>query len=95
MKIIREYVWDTLRRNKRTSLAIMTALFLMTTMMSCFSGFVYTMWTDSIALSVNENGNWHGELFDNTIKIMHPYPRYCSKEPGKPQSWRMKAEECT
>lgn len=66
MKIIREYVWDTLRRNKRTSLAIMTALFLMTTMMSCFSGFVYTMWTDSIALSVNENGNWHGELFDNT-----------------------------
>lgn len=66
MKIIREYVWDTLKRNKRTSLAIMTALFLMTTMMSCFCGFVYTMWTDSIALSINENGNWHGELFDNT-----------------------------
>lgn len=44
----------------------MTALFLMTTMMSCFCGFVYTMWTDSIALSINENGNWHGELFDNT-----------------------------
>lgn len=66
MKIIREYVWDTLKRNKRTSLSIMTALFLMTTMMSCFCGFVYTMWTDSIALSINENGNWHGELFDNT-----------------------------
>lgn len=66
MKILREYVWDTLRRNKRTSIAIMTALFLMTTMMSCFCGFVYTMWTDMVALSVYENGNWHGELFDDT-----------------------------
>ena len=66
MKILREYVWDSLRRNKRTSLAIMTALFLMTTLMSCFCGFVYTMWTDAIALSVNENGNWHGELFGTT-----------------------------
>ncbi len=34
MKILREYVWDAIRKNKRTSLAIMTALFLMTTMMS-------------------------------------------------------------
>ena len=51
MKILREYVWDTIRRNKRTSIAIMTALFLMTTMMSCFCGFVYTMWTDAIALT--------------------------------------------
>ena len=38
----------------------------MTTMMSCFCGFVYTMWTDAIALSINEDGNWHGELFDDT-----------------------------
>lgn len=66
MKILREYVWDTIRRNKRTSIAIMTALFLMTTMMSCFSGFVYTMWTDSVELSKWEYGDWHGELFDTT-----------------------------
>ncbi|MDO4276729.1 MAG: ABC transporter permease, partial [Eubacteriales bacterium] len=66
MKILREYVWDTIRRNKRTSIAIMTALFLMTTMMSCFSGFVYTMWTDSVQLSKWEYGDWHGELFDTT-----------------------------
>lgn len=66
MKILREYVWDNIRRNKRTSIAIMTALFLMTTLMSCFSGFVYTMWTDAVVLSTEEYGNWHGELFDNT-----------------------------
>ncbi|WP_050638693.1 MULTISPECIES: ABC transporter permease [Clostridia] len=66
MKILREYVWDTIRRNKRTSIAIMTALFLMTTMMSCFCGFVYTMWTDAIVLTKLEDGDWHGELFDTT-----------------------------
>lgn len=66
MKILREYVWDSIRKNKRTSIAIMTALFLMTTMMSCFCGFVYTMWTDAITLSKVENGDWHGELYDNT-----------------------------
>lgn len=66
MKILREYVWDSLKRNKRTSLAIMTALFLMTTLMTCFCGFIYTMWTDNIALTINETGNWHGELFDDT-----------------------------
>lgn len=63
MRILREYVLDSIRRNKRTSLAIMIALFLMTTLMSCFSGFVYTMWTDAVTLSKLENGDWHGELF--------------------------------
>ena len=66
MKILREYVWDTLRQNKRSGIIIMTALFLMTSLMSCFCGFVYTMWTDAVVLEKWHNGNWHGELFDNT-----------------------------
>lgn len=66
MKILHEYVLDSIRKNKKSSVAIMISLFLMTTMMSCFCGFVYTMWTDSIALSKWENGDWHGELFDTT-----------------------------
>ena len=66
MKILHEYVWDTLRQNKRSSLIIMIALFLMTTLMSCFCGLVYTLWTDAAALEKWHNGNWHGELFDDT-----------------------------
>lgn len=66
MKILHEYVWDTLRQNKRSSIAVMTALFLMITLMSSFCGFVYTMWTDSVVLEKWHNGDWHGELFDNT-----------------------------
>lgn len=62
MKILREYVWDTIKHNRRTSISIMIALFLMTTLMSCFSGFAYTMWTDSIVLTKRDTGDWHGAL---------------------------------
>lgn len=64
MKILREYVWETLRQNKRSGTIIMTALFLMTSLMSCFCGLVYTMWTDAVVLEKWHNGDWHGELFD-------------------------------
>lgn len=64
MKILREYVWETLRQNKRSGAIIMTALFLMTSLMSCFCGLVYTMWTDAVVLEKWHNGDWHGELFD-------------------------------
>ncbi len=63
MKLLREYVWDTLRQNKRSAAIIMTALFLMTSLMSCFCGLVYTMWTDAVVLEKWHNGDWHGELF--------------------------------
>ncbi len=66
MKILREYVWDTLLQNKRSGVIIMTALFLMTSLMSCFCGLVYTMWTDAVVLEKWHNGDWHGELFDDT-----------------------------
>lgn len=66
MKILREYVWDTLRQNKRSGVIIITALFLMTSLMACFCGLVYTMWTDAVVLEKWHNGDWHGELFDDT-----------------------------
>ena len=48
MKILRECMLDNIRQNKRSSVAIIIALFLMTSMMSCFCGIVYTMFTYSI-----------------------------------------------
>ena len=66
MRILREYVLNSIFRNKRTSAAVFTALFLMTSLMSCFCGLVYTMWTDAVFLDKREYGDWHGELFDDT-----------------------------
>lgn len=81
MKVLREYVWDSIRRNRRTSIAIMAALFLMTTMMSCFCGFIYTMWTDMVRTTKIEQGDWHGELFSTTYaKDLETIENYASVE---------------
>ncbi len=78
MRILREYVLGSIYRNKRTSAAIFTALFLMTSLMSCFCGVVYTQWTDAVFLDRWHDGDWHGELFDTSYgkdldKIEHYY----------------------
>ncbi len=67
MNILRSYTLDYVRRNKRTSLSIMIAIFLVTTMLSALCGICVTTWTDNVRLTREENGNWHGELFDRTF----------------------------
>ncbi len=66
MNILQEYTLDFVRRNKRSSIAIMLAILLTTTMMSSLCGLLYTMWSDFVRLSIEKEGNWHGELFDTT-----------------------------
>lgn len=79
MQVIREYVFSSLRRNKNTSAAILVALFLMTTLMSCFCGMVYTMWADAVFLNKWEDGDWHGELFGDTFgKDLEKIENYAS-----------------
>ena len=63
MKILREYTLDFIRRNKRTSCAIMIALYLASTFLSALCGFINTMWKDTTTLTVFKSGDWHGELF--------------------------------
>ncbi|HBG6399209.1 TPA: hypothetical protein KQW96_003802, partial [Clostridioides difficile] len=58
MNILQEYTLDFVRRNKRSSIAIMLAILLTTTMMSSLCGLLYTMWTDFIRLSIEKEGNW-------------------------------------
>ncbi len=66
MNIIQEYTLDFVKRNRRSSIAIMVALLLTVMMLSGLSGFFWTMYMDNIHLELLENGNWHGELFDDT-----------------------------
>lgn len=67
MKILREYTLDFIRRNKRTSCAIMIALYLASTFLSALCGFINTMWKDTTTLTVFKSGDWHGELFGESF----------------------------
>ncbi|MEG0943881.1 MAG: FtsX-like permease family protein, partial [Angelakisella sp.] len=67
MKILSEYTLDFIRRNKRSSLAVMVAILLSATMLSMLCGFFWNMWSDSIRLEMEYSGDWHGELYDDTL----------------------------
>lgn len=66
MNILGEYTLDYVRRNKKSSSAILIAILIATMMLSALSGFLYTIYTDNIRLTILEKGNWHAELFDET-----------------------------
>lgn len=66
MNILKEYTLDYVRCNKKSSTAIMIAILIATIILSALSGFLYTMYTDEIRLTILEKGDWHAELFDKT-----------------------------
>lgn len=66
MKLLFGYTLDYLKRNRRSSFAIMVAILMTSTMMSALCGFFYNTYADNLSLVLSSTGNWHGELFDAT-----------------------------
>lgn len=66
MKLLLGYTFDTIKRNRRGSMAIMVAILMTATMLSALCGFLYNIYSDNLSLILRKNGNWHGELFDAT-----------------------------
>lgn len=66
MKLLFSYTLDCMKRNRRSSLAIMVAILMTSTMLSALSGLFYTAYADNVSLILRNSGHWHGELFDGT-----------------------------
>lgn len=66
MNILMTYTWDYLWRNRKSSVGIMIALLIATTMLATLTGILYTFYTDELRLIIEEEGHWHAELFDST-----------------------------
>ena len=78
MNILKEYTLDYVRHNKRSSIAIIIAILIATTLLSALTGALYTFYTDEVRLLKLEIGDWHAELFENTpggrLKYVTGYP---------------------
>ena len=61
MNILKEYTLDYIKRNKKSSIAIMIAILIATILLSALSGALYTFYTDEVRLIILEKGNWHAE----------------------------------
>jgi len=66
MNILKEYTLDYMKRNKKSSLAAMVAILIATTLLSALCGVLNTLYTDNVRLTIESEGNWHAELFDDT-----------------------------
>ncbi|MDR1664953.1 MAG: ABC transporter permease, partial [Clostridiales bacterium] len=66
MNIITEYTLAHIRRNRRTSAAVMVAVLLAGTLICSFAMLLQGYWAWNIRADIRENGNWHGELFGQT-----------------------------
>lgn len=67
MKLLFQYTFDYITRNRRSSMAIMVAILMTSTMMSALCGYFYNIYTNDTAFYLRESGDWHGELFDDTM----------------------------
>lgn len=62
MKVLFRYTIDTIRRNRHTSLSIMAAILLASTLLYTLCSYAYNQWRWSVEIAEYKSGSWHGEL---------------------------------
>ena len=65
--LLKEYTWDYIKRNKRSSLGIMIAILMASILINMAGLYSYNAWKYRIHDIISLDGNWHGELFDETL----------------------------
>lgn len=65
MMVLFRYTLETLRRNKYTSLSIMAAILLASTLLYTLCSYGYNQWRWGIEIAEYNGGSWHGELGGN------------------------------
>jgi putative ABC transport system permease protein len=73
VKVILQTTLEHIRRNRRSSLAVMMAVLLSATMLCSFCIFGFAFWDAMVGRMRFSEGDWHGELFANTPGEMLPY----------------------
>ncbi len=66
MKLITHLTWEHIKKNRRSSLAVMTAVLLSATLLCATCIFVYAVWSASVGMTRYNGGDWHGELYEST-----------------------------
>ncbi|HEX3076090.1 MAG TPA: FtsX-like permease family protein [Lachnospiraceae bacterium] len=66
MRILMAYTLDYVKRNRKSSIPIIAAIIIATTLLSAYSGYLYTEYTNGIRQAILHTGNWHAELFSDT-----------------------------
>lgn len=66
MKLITRITWEHIKKNRRSSMAVITAILLSATLLCAICIFVYAFWSASVGMTRYNGGDWHGELYEST-----------------------------
>ncbi|WP_460284319.1 ABC transporter permease [Clostridium botulinum] len=65
MNILREYTYHHLKKNKRHTISIIIAITIASALLCSLCIFVHTLWKAKVATTIEEQGYWHGELWES------------------------------
>lgn len=66
MKLIAHITWEHIKKNRRSSLAVIIAVLLSATLLCSVCIFLYAFWNASVGMTRYNVGDWHGELYEST-----------------------------
>ncbi len=64
MKIMSEYTYHHLGKNKRHTISIIIAITIASALLCSLCIFVHTLWKGKVTTAIESAGYWHGELWD-------------------------------
>ena len=65
MKIMSEYTYHHLRKNKRHTISIIIAITIASALLCSLCIFAHTLWKGKVTSAIEKQGYWHGELWES------------------------------
>ena len=65
MKIMNEYTYHQIKKNKRHTISILVAITIASALLCSLCIFLYSFWQAKVTSTIESTGSWHGELWDS------------------------------
>lgn len=64
MKIMNEYTYNHMKKNKRHTISILVAITIACALLCSLCIFIHSIWKTKLSTTIEETGYWHGELYN-------------------------------
>ncbi|MBW9154509.1 ABC transporter permease [Clostridium estertheticum] len=65
MKIMNEYTYNHMKKNKRHTISILIAITIASALLCSLCIFIHSKWETKLSTTIEERGYWHGELYNS------------------------------
>ncbi|MCB2343259.1 ABC transporter permease [Clostridium estertheticum] len=65
MKIMNEYTYNHMKKNKRHTISILIAITIASALLCSLCIFIHSKWETKLSTTIEESGYWHGELYNS------------------------------